>query len=137
MRPDEPGDRLVLGGRVTSTDGSPVAGAVLDVWQADANGAYSGFMPGPPQGNLRGKVTTGPCHGGTSIEGPVGTLAALHCYAALPAVTWGSELFGPLLRTETILTEPLDYRGGELRVPAGPGLGIDVDEERLARWRVG
>ncbi len=59
MRPDEPGDRLVLRGQVTSTDGSPVAGAVLDVWQADASGAYSGFMPGPPQGNLRGKVTTG------------------------------------------------------------------------------
>ncbi len=77
-----------------------------------------------------------PCHGGTSIEGPVGTLAALQCYAALPAVTWGCELFGPLLMTETVLTEPLDYRDGALRVPAGPGLGIDVDEERLARWRV-
>lgn len=54
----------------------------------------------------------------------------------MPGVTYGSELFGPLLMTETITTEPLDHRGGSLHVPRGPGLGIDVDEERLARWTV-
>lgn len=35
-----PGTRLVLSGRVLSTNGSPVKGAKLDFWQADANGAY-------------------------------------------------------------------------------------------------
>jgi len=59
MRDDEPGDRLVLRGQVRDLDGAPVAGATLDVWQSDASGSYSGFMPGPPQGNLRGKFTTG------------------------------------------------------------------------------
>ena len=57
-RPDEQGDRTVVTGRVTDTDGNPLAGANLDVWQADASGAYSGFMPGPPEGNLRGQVRT-------------------------------------------------------------------------------
>jgi hydroxyquinol 1,2-dioxygenase len=34
------GEPLVVHGRVRDLDGRPVAGAVLDVWQADADGAY-------------------------------------------------------------------------------------------------
>lgn len=55
-RPDEPGDPTVFYGRVTDVEGDPIAGANLDVWQADAQGCYSGFSPGPPEGNLRGQV---------------------------------------------------------------------------------
>ena len=57
-RPDEPGDRTHVSGRVTDADGNPLADANLDIWQADADGRYSGFMPGPPEGNLRGQVRT-------------------------------------------------------------------------------
>ncbi len=57
-RDDEPGDRTRVSGRVTDADGTPIADANLDVWQADAEGRYSGFMPGPPEGNLRGQVRT-------------------------------------------------------------------------------
>jgi len=56
MRPDEPGDRLVFRGQVRSLDDTPIAGATLDMWQAGADGYYSGFHPDPPDGNLRGKV---------------------------------------------------------------------------------
>jgi catechol 1,2-dioxygenase len=59
MRADEPGDRLVFSGAVRSSDGQPLPGTVLDLWQADANGTYSGFAPGLPEWNLRGRVTTG------------------------------------------------------------------------------
>ncbi|HEV7535708.1 MAG TPA: dioxygenase, partial [Acidimicrobiia bacterium] len=59
MRPDEPGDRLVFHGTVRSADGTPLPGAVLDVWQADAAGLYSRFAPGLPEWNLRGRVTAG------------------------------------------------------------------------------
>ena len=58
-RPDEKGDRTLLTGRVADVDGTPLPGARLDVWQADADGCYSGFMPGPPDGNLRGQVLAG------------------------------------------------------------------------------
>jgi catechol 1,2-dioxygenase len=58
MRPDEPGDRLVLRGQARSLDGRPIAGATLDMWQAGADGFYSGFHPDTPDGNLRGKVVT-------------------------------------------------------------------------------
>src|SRR5438270_8522429 len=59
MRPDESGDPLVFSGTVRSLDGRAVAGAVLDLWHADAAGVYSRFAPGLPEWNLRGRVTTG------------------------------------------------------------------------------
>jgi muconate cycloisomerase len=74
------------------------------------------------------------CHGGTGIESSLGTLAGAHLLATLPAVTWGSELFGPLLMTDGLLAEPLDYRDGALHLPDGPGLGIELDEDRVARY---
>lgn len=55
QRDDEPGEPLTMRGRVTSADGQPLAGAVIDVWQADAAGLYSGFSE-LPAGLLRGKV---------------------------------------------------------------------------------
>jgi catechol 1,2-dioxygenase len=56
MRPDETGTPLTFTGRVTDLDGNPIAGAELDIWQADADGYYSGFAPHLPEGNLRGVV---------------------------------------------------------------------------------
>lgn len=58
QRPDEKGTRLTLSGEVRSTDGTPLAGAELDIWQADEQGYYSGFAPDLPEGNLRGIVVT-------------------------------------------------------------------------------
>jgi muconate cycloisomerase len=74
------------------------------------------------------------CHGGTGIESSLGTLAGAQLLTTLPAVTYGSELFGPLLMTDGLLAEPLDYRDGALHLPDGPGLGIDLDEDRVARY---
>ena len=39
-RPGDPGQRLHMLGRVTSTDGRPIAGAELIIWQADGAGSY-------------------------------------------------------------------------------------------------
>jgi catechol 1,2-dioxygenase len=58
MRPDEPGERLVFSGTVRSTGGTPLGGAMLDVWQVSPEGGYSHFHPGYPDYNLRGRLTT-------------------------------------------------------------------------------
>ncbi|RBA52194.1 muconate cycloisomerase, partial [Stutzerimonas zhaodongensis] len=50
----------------------------------------------------------------------------------LNKLTWGTELFGPLLLTEEIVTEAPVYRDFQLEVPRTPGLGLTLDEERLA-----
>jgi catechol 1,2-dioxygenase len=57
-REDEKGEPLVLSGQVRDLDGTPLAGAEVDIWHADADGYYSGFAPHIPAGNLRGVVTT-------------------------------------------------------------------------------
>ena len=60
QRPDEPGEPLVFSGTVKTPHGQPIAGALLDVWQADATvpGTYSNIHPGQPDFNLRGKLHT-------------------------------------------------------------------------------
>jgi muconate cycloisomerase len=74
-------------------------------------------------------------YGGTMLEGPIGTIATAHLCATFDSLAWGSELFGPLLLTEEILTEPLVYRDFQLHLPTGPGLGITLDEAKIARFR--
>lgn len=73
-------------------------------------------------------------YGGTMLEGAVGTIASAHLFATFAHLQWGTELFGPLLLTEEILQQPLDYSDFELTVPTGPGLGITLDEDRIARF---
>ncbi|MBB4956055.1 muconate cycloisomerase [Agrobacterium vitis] len=74
-------------------------------------------------------------YGGTMLEGAFGTIASAHVFSTFNALQWGTELFGPLLLTEEILTTPLDYSEFELTVPHGPGLGIELDDDRLAFFR--
>lgn len=74
-------------------------------------------------------------YGGTMLEGGIGTLASAHAFITLDKLAWDTELFGPLLLTEDILSEPLMYRDFELHVPKSPGLGLTIDEERLAFFR--
>jgi protocatechuate 3,4-dioxygenase beta subunit len=53
------GDRpALLRGRVSDTDGTPIAGATLDVWQNASNRLYAIQDPEQPEFNLRGKYTT-------------------------------------------------------------------------------
>ncbi|MEV7872228.1 catechol 1,2-dioxygenase [Streptomyces sp. NPDC088124] len=56
MRENEPGTPLLFQGQVRSVDGSPLAGASVEMWQADDDGFYSQFAPGLPEWNLRGTV---------------------------------------------------------------------------------
>lgn len=57
-REDEQGTPFVLEGQVRDIDGTPLPGAEIDIWHADADGYYSGFAPHLPDGNLRAVVVT-------------------------------------------------------------------------------
>lgn len=71
-------------------------------------------------------------YGGTMLEGSVSTIAAAHLFSTMPRLEWGTEMFGPLLLTDDILTEPLEYSDFTLKLPAGPGLGVTLDGDKLA-----
>lgn len=58
QRDGEPGESLTFSGGIRSTEGAPLAGAMLDVWQANGIGEYSHFSPGIPEYNLRGRLVT-------------------------------------------------------------------------------
>ncbi|MEV4050640.1 dioxygenase [Amycolatopsis sp. NPDC049688] len=80
-----PGTPLYLTGSVRDLDGSPVTGAVLDVWQADEEGAYESQIPDVDEARLRAKYTTradgsyclrtiAPKGYSIPMDGPVGAL---------------------------------------------------------------
>ncbi|WP_164903020.1 intradiol ring-cleavage dioxygenase [Rhizobium leguminosarum] len=57
---DQKGEDMVIGGSIRSTDGRPIAGAVIDVWQANDEGFYDVQQKGiQPDFNLRGIFRTG------------------------------------------------------------------------------
>jgi len=76
----------VVTGRVLATDGTPIPGALVDVWQADENGFYDVQVPDvQPAGNGRGLFTTDdegrfwfttvvPSYYPIPTDGPVGQL---------------------------------------------------------------
>jgi len=76
---------LVVRGRVLDLDGTPVAGARVDVWQADGEGFYDVQKDTTPDQDLRGLFTTDehgrywfrtvePAHYPIPDDGPVGDL---------------------------------------------------------------
>lgn len=74
-------------------------------------------------------------YGGTLLEGTIGTAASLHAWATLDHIAWGTEMFGPLLFKDDIVANPLRFHDYGVDLPSGPGLGIELDEDKLAHYR--
>jgi len=83
----EGGTPCVVTGRVLDMDGMPIAGAALDVWQADPDGLYDSQRPELEELSMRGIFhsdaegryiirTTRPVHYQIPTDGPVGTMLA-------------------------------------------------------------
>jgi muconate cycloisomerase len=68
-------------------------------------------------------------------ESSIGTAAAVHLACAVPNVDWGVSLTNMYLAADIVKT-PIALRDGAVALPAGPGLGIEVDEAAVARFRV-
>lgn len=73
---------------------------------------------------------------GNQIDGQIGTACAVSFGAAYERTAHrAGELSNFLDMSDDLLTTPLRIRDGELHVPAGPGLGIDIDPDKLGRYR--
>jgi glucarate dehydratase len=62
------------------------------------------------------------------------SLAAMtHLAAATPNLTYACDTHSPWQREDVIEPGALSWHEGELSVPAGPGLGVELDRDALAR----
>jgi muconate cycloisomerase len=74
-------------------------------------------------------------YGGTMLEGSIGSIASAHAFAACPQLRWGTELFGPLLLQDDVVQARPVYRDFCLQLPHAPGLGVDLDTDKLDFYR--
>ncbi|MFI5398053.1 MAG: enolase C-terminal domain-like protein [Candidatus Binatia bacterium] len=67
----------------------------------------------------------------SGLETGIGLAAMLHTAAALPNLIYAVDAHYHHLTDDLIVGGKMEYRDGALRVPDGPGLGVEIDEERL------
>jgi len=89
-----------------------------------------------------------PCDVNGSAETGIGNMANLHLAASTRNVTLPGSIpvSAPAGRrptkmaghyyTDDLITEPYEFRDGAFIVPDRPGLGVELDEEKLRRYRV-
>jgi L-alanine-DL-glutamate epimerase-like enolase superfamily enzyme len=70
---------------------------------------------------------------GSGLTDPDISLAATLALYGAYGLSKPAALNGPQFLADQILQSPLRIEGDQAHVPAGPGLGIEVDESRLAR----
>jgi muconate cycloisomerase len=68
-------------------------------------------------------------------ESSVASAATIHLACAVPTIDWGVSLTHFDL-AEDIVKEPLSLRDGLVPLPVKPGLGVEIDEGAVARFRV-
>lgn len=65
----------------------------------------------------------------------IASAAQVHLGAARASVLGHAmELFGHVMLEDDLVVEGLDYAGGRVRVPEGPGLGVALDEAAADRY---
>jgi glucarate dehydratase len=71
-------------------------------------------------------------HSGTELG--VTLAAMLHTAASLPNLTYAVDAHYHHLLDDVIVGGKMRYENGEIAVPAGPGLGVELDPDRMARY---
>ncbi|MEU5041588.1 dioxygenase [Streptomyces griseorubiginosus] len=154
VRSPTEGPPLFFTGRIVDTDGTPVAGAEVDVWHASPAGLYENQDPGQAEWNLRGKFFSDeegvfafrsikPSGYPIPIDGPVGDLltalerhpfrpAHLHALIHKPGYkTIASQLYShddPMLETDAQFGVVQSLVGTYVRYENEPAPGTDVTE---------
>jgi muconate cycloisomerase len=78
------------------------------------------------------------CTVGSNLELGIASAAMAHLAAASPGIgaeEFPCDILGPLAYEHDLLAEPVAYKDGAVRVPTGPGLGVELDEAMVARYR--
>jgi muconate cycloisomerase len=79
------------------------------------------------------------CTIGSNLELGVGTAAMIHLALSTPAIdadTYPCDIIGPLFYEDDVLAEPLTISDGSASVHDRPGLGVELDEEKVEKYRM-
>jgi muconate cycloisomerase len=72
---------------------------------------------------------------GSNVDLGIRDMFYVHGAAATPNCTLGSDICGNFTNEDDIIAEPLEIVDGFIIVPDKPGLGVEVDEEAIRRYR--
>ena len=61
----------------------------------------------------------------------IGTAASLHIVASIQIANKPQEFTGVRPELNTIFKEALEFKGGHITIPTGPGLGLEIDTDRM------
>jgi muconate cycloisomerase len=80
------------------------------------------------------------CTIGSNLELGIGSAAMIHLGLACGGITaerFPCDIIGPMFYEDDILRDPLPIVAGAARASQRAGLGVELDEEKVARYRVG
>jgi muconate cycloisomerase len=137
---------------VMADESAWTAADILELHELNAAACFSCYVTKPgglhrarQQAEIAATLSM-PCDIGGSIETGIGNAANLAlgvslpnatlpsvCPVSRPAGAGGPEIAG-VYYTDDLITEPFRFSGGTVLAPDGPGLGIEVDREKLARY---
>jgi len=73
-------------------------------------------------------------YGGCLLESSIGAAAHLQVFAGLRELAWGCEHFGPQILVDDLVEQPLRFADFRIHLPAGPGLGVRLDQNKLRHY---
>jgi muconate cycloisomerase len=80
------------------------------------------------------------CTVGSNLELGVASAAMIHLAMATPGIAaeeFPCDILGPFFYESDILVDPLPITAGQAKPPERPGLGVELDDRQIARYRVG
>ena len=76
------------------------------------------------------------CYIGGALEGPIGARACVHLACSSPAVVYGGEMGGRFMLVEDLAIEPMGFVDGCLVLPESPGLGGELDMQKVEKYEL-
>jgi muconate cycloisomerase len=76
------------------------------------------------------------CWHGSGVDLGIRDMSYVHASVAAGNCTLPGDMVGNFLREDDLIVEPIPIVDGRIPAPTAPGLGVTLDEEALARYRV-
>lgn len=77
------------------------------------------------------------CWRGSEVDLGISEVMGLHIAAASINCTIPSDIFGELVRVDDLIVEPIRFERGAAIVPQGNGLGIELDQAQMEKYKTG